>query len=138
MALAESKQLDLVEISPMADPPVCKIVDFGKYKYELTKKEKVAKKKQTVVVVKEVRFHINTDVHDFDFKTKHAIRFLEEGNKVKGSVIFKGREITYQNQGLDLLKRFLERLEDYCKVDQEPKLEGRAMTVMLSPEKKKK
>ncbi len=138
LALAESKQLDLVEISPMADPPVCKIVDFGKYKYELTKKEKIAKKKQAVVVVKEVRFHINTDVHDFDFKTKHAIRFLEEGNKVKGAVIFKGREITYQNQGLELLNRFIERLEDYGKVDQEPKLEGRAMTVMLSPEKKKK
>lgn len=138
IAMAESKGMDLVEISPNAEPPVCKITDFGKYRYELTKKEKIAKKKQAVMVVKEVRFHINTDVHDFDFKTKHAIRFLEEGNKVKGSVYFKGREITYQDQGREILDRFISRLDDFGKVEQEPKMEGRSMTVMISPEKKKK
>lgn len=136
--MAERKGLDLVEISPDADPPVCKVVDFGKYRYEITKKEKDAKKKQAVVVIKEIRFHPNTDVHDFDFKTKHAQKFLEEGNKVKGTVIFKGREITYQEHGLELLNRFIERLEPYSKVDQPPKMEGRAMITMLTPDKKKK
>lgn len=127
-----------MEISPDAEPPVCKVIDFGKYRYEMTKKEKDAKKKQAVVVVKEIRFHPNTDVHDFDFKTKHAYNFLEEGNKVKAAVIFKGREITYQEHGMELLNRFIERLEPVSKVDQMPKMEGRAMIAMLSPDKKKK
>lgn len=138
LALAERKGMDLVEISPDAVPPVCKVVDFGKYRYEMTKKEKDAKKKQAVVIVKEIRFHPNTDVHDFDFKTKHAQRFLEEGNKVKASVVFKGREITYQEHGHELLNRFIALLEPYSKVDQMPKMEGRSMVAMLSPEKKKK
>lgn len=138
IALAQSKGLDLVEISPNAEPPVVKVVDFGKFRYEQTKRDKVAKKKQAVVIVKEIRFHVNTDTHDFDFKTKHAMRFLEEGNKVKGSVLFKGREIAYQNQGRELIDRFIEQLSEVGKVEQEPKMEGRAMTVMITPDKKKK
>jgi translation initiation factor IF-3 len=135
--LASERGKDLVEIAPQAKPPVCKIIDFGKFRYELQKKEKIQKKNQLVSVLKEIRFHPNTDVHDFDFKTRHAINFLEEGNKVKATVVFKGREMAYVEQGEDLLKRFLERVQDVAKVEVEPKMEGRNMSLIVVPNSKK-
>jgi translation initiation factor IF-3 len=135
--LAGERGKDLVEIAPQAKPPVCKIIDFGKFRYEQQKKEKIQKKNQQVSVLKEIRFHPNTDVHDFDFKTRHAINFLEEGNKVKATVVFKGREMAYVEQGEDLLKRFLERVQDVSKVEVEPKMEGRNMSLIVVPNLKK-
>jgi translation initiation factor IF-3 len=135
--LATEKQKDLVEIAPQAKPPVCKIIDFGKFRYEQQKREKIQKKNQAVSVLKEIRFHPNTDVHDFDFKTRHAINFLEEGNKVKASVLFKGREMAYIEQGEELLNRFIERVQDVSRVEVPPKLEGRNMSVILIPTSKK-
>ncbi len=130
--------MDLVEIAPQATPPVCKIIDYGKFSYELQKKEKLQKKKQQVSVLKEIRLHPNTDTHDFDFKARHAINFIEDGDKVKVSVIFKGRELAYTEIGETLLKKFLERLSDVAKIEQEPKFEGRAMHAILAPAKSKK
>jgi len=135
--LANERGKDLVEIAPQAKPPVCKIIDFGKFRYEIQKKEKIQKKNQQVSVLKEIRFHPNTDVHDFDFKTRHAINFLEEGNKVKATVVFKGREMAYVDQGENLLKRFLDRVEDVAKVEVEPKMEGRNMSLIVVPNLKK-
>jgi len=135
--LANERGKDLVEIAPQAKPPVCKIIDFGKFRYEVQKKEKIQKKNQQVSVLKEIRFHPNTDVHDFDFKTRHAINFLEEGNKVKATVVFKGREMAYVDQGENLLKRFLDRVEDVAKVEVEPKMEGRNMSLIVVPNLKK-
>ena len=135
--MANEKGKDLVEIAPQAKPPVCKIIDFGKFRYEIQKKEKIQKKNQQVSVLKEIRFHPNTDVHDFDFKTRHAINFLEEGNKVKATVVFKGREMAYVDQGASLLKRFLDRVEDVAKVEVEPKMEGRNMSLIVVPNLKK-
>lgn len=135
---AEEKELDLVEIAPQAQPPVCKIIDFGKFQYELQKKEKLQKKNQTVTVLKEIRLHPNTDQHDFDFKARHAERFLDEGNKVKVSVIFKGRELAYKEHGEALLRRFIERLEENAKVEQDIRFEGRTMHAILAPVKIKK
>ncbi len=133
--IAQQRGLDLIEIVPNATPPVCKIMDFGKFKYEQTKKDKLQRKHQHVTQLKELRFHPNTDVHDFDFKTRHAIRFLEEGHKVKATVVFKGREITYKEQGEDVLKRLTEKLADVAKVDQEAKLEGKSMAMIFAPER---
>lgn len=130
--------MDLVEIAPQATPPVCKVINFGKFIYELQKKEKLQKKKQQVSVLKEIRLHPNTDTHDFDFKARHAANFIDEGNKVKVSVIFKGRELAYTELGEVLLNRFIERLQDVAKVEQEPKFEGRAMHTILAPQKGKK
>jgi translation initiation factor IF-3 len=135
--LANERGKDLVEIAPQAKPPVCKIIDFGKFRYEVQKKEKIQKKNQQISVLKEIRFHPNTDVHDFDFKTRHAINFLEDGNKVKATVVFKGREMAYVDQGENLLKRFLERVEDVAKVEVEPKMEGRNMSLIVVPNLKK-
>jgi translation initiation factor IF-3 len=135
---AQSRTLDLIEIVPNATPPVCKIMDFGKYRYELSKKEKIQKKHQHVTLVKEVRFHPNTDTHDFEFKTRHAREFILDGNKVKATVVFKGREITYQDQGKELLNRFTERMADIARMEQEPKMEGRQMVTYFVPEKGKK
>jgi translation initiation factor IF-3 len=135
--LAGERGKDLVEIAPQAKPPVCKIIDFGKFRYELQKKEKIQKKNQQVSVLKEIRFHPNTDVHDFDFKTRHAINFLEEGNKVKATVVFKGREMAYAELGENLLKRFLERVQDVAKIEVEPKMEGRNMSLIVVPASKK-
>jgi len=132
---AHQRGLDLIEIVPNATPPVCKIMDFGKYKYEQTKKEKLQRKHQQVTLLKELRFHPNTDVHDFDFKTRHARRFLEEGHKLKATVVFKGREITYKEHGEDLLRRLSEQLSDLAKIDQEAKLEGRSMSMIFAPDK---
>ncbi|MEL6771667.1 MAG: translation initiation factor IF-3 [Bacteroidota bacterium] len=139
LELAQRRGLDLVEIAPNADPPVCKIMDFGKYRYEQQKKIKEQRKKQARQgELKEVRFRPNTDDHDFGFKTKHAREFLEEGNKVKAWVQFRGRDIIYKDRGLDLLARFIEELQDIAKVDQAPQMEGRRMTLLLSPDSKKK
>ena len=135
--LASDKSKDLVEIAPQAKPPVCKIIDYGKFRYEIQKKEKIQKKNQQVSVLKEIRFHPNTDVHDFDFKTRHAINFLEEGNKVKATVVFKGREMAYAEQGENLLRRFLDRVQDVAKVEVEPKMEGRNMSLIVVPNLKK-
>lgn len=133
--LARQRGRDLIEIVPNASPPVCKIMDYGKYKYEMTKKEKLQRKHQHVVQLKEIRFHPHTDVHDFEFKVRHARKFLEEGHKVKASVIFKGREITYKEQGANMLHRLTETLTDVGKIDQPPKLEGRNMNMIFAPNK---
>lgn len=138
IAAAQARSLDLIEIVPTADPPVCKIMDFGKYKYELAKKEKLQKKHQHVTLVKEIRFHPNTDTHDFDFKVRHARAFIEEGHKVKATVVFKGREITYQDQGRELLDRFTAQLEDIAKIDAAAKMEGRQMIAYYVADKSKK
>ena len=135
MKFARERGFDLIEIVPTATPPVCKLMDLGKYKYELTKKEKIQRKHQQVVIMKEIRLHPNTDVHDFDFKTKHARAFLEEGNKVKVTVVFKGRQITYKEQGEDMLKRVAEKVSDIAKVEQEAKLEGKHMAIILTADK---
>lgn len=134
---ADELGLDLVEISPNADPPVCKIVDFQKFLYQLRKKEKEIKANAVKVVVKEIRFGPQTDEHDYNFKLKHARNFLTEGNKVKASVFFRGRSIMFKEQGEDLLKKFIDDLEDIAKVDSAPKLEGKRMIVNLSPKPKK-
>jgi len=135
--IAENRGYDLIEISPNANPPVCKFLDYGKFRYEQMKKEKLQRKHQQQTQVKEIRLHPNTDDHDFEYKARHVRRFLEDGNKVKATVIFKGREITYQDQGKDILQRLLEKVEDITKVEQEPKMEGRSMIMMLAPDKKK-
>jgi translation initiation factor IF-3 len=129
--LSEEKEQDLVEIAPQAKPPVCKIIDYGKFRYEQQKRDKLQRKNQSVSILKEIRFHPNTDVHDFEFKAKHAINFLNEGNKVKATVRFKGREMAYKDQGSDLLNRFIERIEEYAKVETPIKMEGRNMSVIL-------
>ncbi len=137
MNIADQLELDLVEISPSANPPVCKILDYQKFLYQLKKKEKEQKAKSTKIVVKEIRFGPQTDDHDYQFKLKHAIEFLKAGNKLKAYVFFKGRSILFKDQGEILLLRFASDLEEYAKVDQLPKLEGKRMILMLSPLKKK-
>ena len=132
---AEEEELDLVLISPQADPPVCKILDYQKYLYQQKKKQKEIKAKATKVVIKEIRFGPQTDDHDYNFKLKHAMGFLQEGSKVKAYVFFKGRSILFKEQGEVLLLRFANDLEDYGKVEQMPVLEGKRMTIMLSPKK---
>jgi len=136
--MARERDADLVEIVPTATPPVCKIINFGKFKYELAKKDKIQKKHQHVSLLKELRFHPNTDVHDFDFKARHARQFLTDGHKVKATVVFKGREITYKEKGELLLGRLIERLDDVSKVDQASHMEGRSMIIILAPDRKKK
>ena len=131
--MARKEGLDLVEISPGADPPVCKIIDYSKFKYEQKKKQKELKSKAHKVVVKEIRFGPNTDDHDFEFKLKHAINFLKEGAKVKAYVHFVGRSIVYKERGEILLLKFAQALEEFAKVEDLPKLEGKRMFLMLSP-----
>lgn len=133
ISMAQEMALDLVEISPNAEPPVCKIVDYSKFKYEQKKKQKELKAKTHKTVVKEIRFGPNTDDHDFEFKLKHAESFLKEGNKVKAYVHFVGRTIVFKERGELLLLKFASALEEVCKVDQLPKLEGKRMFLMLSP-----
>jgi translation initiation factor IF-3 len=133
ISMAVALNLDLVEISPNADPPVCKITDYSKYKYEQKKKQKELKAKAQKVVVKEIRFGPNTDDHDFEFKLKHAINFLKEGAKVKAYVHFVGRTIVFKERGEILLLKFAQALEEFAKVDELPKLEGKRMILMLSP-----
>jgi translation initiation factor IF-3 len=131
--MARAQNLDLVEISPNADPPVCKIIDYSKFKYDQKKKQKEMKAKAQKVVVKEIRFGPNTDEHDFEFKLKHAQTFLKEGAKVKAYVQFVGRAIVFKERGEILLLKFAQALEDVAKVDEMPKLEGKRMFLMLSP-----
>jgi len=135
LKLAQQRGLDLIEIVPNSVPPVCKLMAYGKFKYEQTKKDKMQRKNQHVTQLKELRFHPNTDTHDFEFKTRHAMRFLEEGHKVKATVVFKGREITYKEHGKVVLQRLAELLVDVAKVDQEPKLEGRSMVMIFAPDR---
>ncbi len=137
LKLAADLELDLVEISPNAEPPVCKIIDYQKYIYQQKKRAKEIKSNASKVVIKEIRFGPNTDEHDFQFKLKHAQGFLEEGSKVKAFVFFKGRSILFAEQGEKLLLRFAVELEDYGKAEQMPKLEGKRMIMMLAPSKKK-
>ena len=137
MRIADEMDLDLVEISPTAQPPVCRIVDYSKFLYQLKKKEKEQNAKNVKVVIKEIRFGPQTDEHDYDFKLKHAKGFLQEGAKLKAYVFFKGRSIMFKEQGEVLLLRFANDLEEYGKVDQMPQLEGKRMIIMLSPKKKK-
>ena len=137
LSRADDLGLDLVEISPNADPPVCKIVDYQKFLYQLKKKEKEVKANTVKVVVKEIRFGPQTDEHDYNFKLKHARSFIEDGNKVKASVFFKGRAIMFKEQGEELLKRFVDDLEDIAKPDNTPKLEGKRMILNISPKPKK-
>jgi translation initiation factor IF-3 len=125
----------LVEVAPNANPPVCKVIDFGKFMYEKKKKEKEAKKKQHTIQVKELRFRPQTDDHDLEFKTRHAREFLEDGDKVKATVQFRGRDMLYTDQGKDLLKDLAEELSDVSKVESPPTMEGRRMIMILSPEK---
>jgi len=136
LRLAEEHEADLVEISPNAQPPVCRIIDYSKFLYQLKKRQKEQKAKQVKVNVKEIRFGPQTDDHDYNFKLKHAIGFLEDGDKVKAYVFFKGRSILFKEQGEVLLLRFANDLEEYAKVDQMPILEGKRMTIQLSPKKK--
>ena len=131
--MARAQNLDLVEISPNADPPVCKIIDYSKFKYDQKKKQKEMKAKAQKVVVKEIRFGPNTDEHDFEFKLKHALTFLKEGAKVKAYVQFVGRAIVFKERGEILLLKFAQALEEVAKVDEMPKLEGKRMFLMLSP-----
>ena len=136
LAIADEQGLDLIEISPNAQPPVCRVLDYQKFLYQQRKRLKEQKAKSTKVVVKEIRFGPQTDDHDYNFKLKHAIGFLQEGAKVKAYVFFKGRSILFKEQGEVLLLRFAKDLEDYGKVEQMPVLEGKRMTIMLTPKKK--
>ncbi len=131
-------ELDLVEISPNADPPVCRITDYQKFLYQQKKKQKEIKAKSIKVVVKEIRFGPNTDEHDYNFKLKHAQKFLEEGSKLKSYVFFKGRSILYKEKGEILLLRLAQDLEEFGKVEQLPRLEGKRMTMLIAPKQLKK
>ena len=136
LALAESLELDLVEISPNAKPPVCKILEYKKFLYEQKKREKVLKAKTSKIILKEIRFGPNTDEHDYEFKKKHAEKFLGEGAKLKAFVFFKGRSIVFKEQGQILLLRLAQDLEELGKVEQMPILEGKKMSILIAPKKK--
>jgi len=138
LELAEEQGLDLVEISPNAEPPVCKILDYKKFLFEQKKKQKELKAKATKIVVKEIRFGPNTDDHDFEFKLKHAKEFIEQGAKVRAFVFFRGRSIVYKDQGEILLLRLANELEDIAKVEMLPKMEGKKMFIIIAPKKGKK
>ena len=131
--LAEEKHLDLVEVAPAAKPPVCRIMDIGKYKYEQSKREKEARKKQKTVSIKEVKLRPNIETHDFEVKAKNAIRFLKDGDKVKASIIFRGREIVHTQLGQKLLNRLAEDLAEHSTIERHPKLEGKNMIMILAP-----
>jgi len=130
--MAQNRGLDLVEVAPEASPPVCKIMDYGKYKYKQSKKEKDAKKKQHVIQVKEIRMRPKIEEHDFNFKTNHARKFLEKGNKVKATVLFRGRELSYKDAARDLLAKMAEELDDIAKIEREAQMEGRMMIMYLT------
>jgi translation initiation factor IF-3 len=135
MELARSRGLDLVEISPTARPPVCKILDYGRFKYEQQKKTKLAKKKQLSTTMKEMRYRPKIDEHDYQFKTRHAIEFLQEGHKVKLYVEFRGREMAYKEHGARILERLKEDLADIATVENEPRMEGRTMSMVVAPKR---
>ena len=130
---AYSQNLDLVEVAPEARPPVCRIMDYGKYRYEQSKKAREARKKQTIIELKEIKLRPKTEEHDFQFKARHAERFLKEGNKAKVTMMFRGREMIRMDRGKALLNRFVEALKDVGVVEQAPKIEGRNMTLILAP-----
>ena len=138
LSLAEEKDQDLVEVAPNSSPPVCRIMDYGKFKYQQSKRAHEAKKKQKIIHVKEVKLRPNTDQHDYDFKLKNAFRFLESGDKVKVLVFFRGREIVHRENGQKLLVRVTERLEDIAVVEQEAKQEGRTLCMIFAPKSLKK
>ncbi|MBR2418763.1 MAG: translation initiation factor IF-3 [Clostridia bacterium] len=137
LKIAEEKDLDLVKIAPQAVPPVCKIMDYGKYRFEQTKREKEAKKNQHVVEIKEVRLSLGIDTHDFETKVNHAKRFLTSGNKVKVSIRFRGREMAHTENGLVIMKQFSEACEEFGNVEKAAKLEGKSMMMFLAPKPKK-
>jgi translation initiation factor IF-3 len=137
LEVAAEAGLDLVEVAPTAKPPVCRLMDYGKYKYLMSKKASEAKKKQTVIHVKEIKLRSKTEEHDLQFKLKNIIKFLTAGDKVKVTMVFRGREITHTNLGLDRLKRIMEEVKEVGTVEQTPKLEGRSMTMVIAPLAKK-
>ncbi len=132
-SMAEDVGLDLVEVSPGADPPVCKILDYGKYKYEAQKKQNVARKKQKTIDVKEIKMRPNIDAHDYDVKMRSMVKFLDEGDKVKVTLRFRGRELAHQDRGMMVLDRVRDDLDELAKVEQYPKMEGRQMVMVISP-----
>ncbi len=132
---AREQNLDLVEISPTAQPPVCRIMDYGKYLYEQEKKERAAKKHQKVITVKEVKFRINVDEHDYEFKKNHVLRFLDEGDKVKATIFFRGREMTHTNLGREILDRLIKDVGDKGIVEFRPRMEGNTLHAILAPKK---
>ena len=133
MEIVEQKNLDLVKIAPQANPPVCKIIDYGKYRFEQAKREKEARKNQRVVEIKEVRLSLNIDTHDFETKKNHALRFISEGNKVKASIRFRGREMGHPELGLEIMRRFADAMSEVANVEKPAKLEGRTMLMFLAP-----
>ena len=137
LQIAEERNLDLVKIAPQAKPPVCKIMDYGKYRFEMTKREKEAKKNQRVIEIKEIRLSLNIDTHDFETKVNHARKFLESGNKVKVSIRFRGREMAHPENGLVTMSKFSEACQDFSSVEKAAKLEGRSMMMFLAPKTKK-
>ena len=137
LKIAEENNLDLVKIAPQAVPPVCKIMDYGKYRFEQTKREKEAKKNQHVVEIKEIRLSLGIDTHDFETKANHAKRFLTSGNKVKVSIRFRGREMAHTENGLVIMKQFAEACEEFGNVEKAAKLEGKSMMMFLAPKPKK-
>jgi len=135
LKMAREKNLDLVEVSPTAQPPVCRIMDFGKYLYEQEKKERAAKKHQKIITIKEVKFRINVDEHDYEFKKNHVIRFLEDGDKVKATIFFRGREMTHTNLGRQILDRLIKDIGDKGVVEFRPRMEGNTLHAILAPKK---
>lgn len=133
LRMAEEQHLDLVEVAPKAKPPVCRIMDFGKYRYEQQKREKEAKKKQKIVTIKEVKLRPNIEQHDFNVKLKNALRFLEEGNKVKVTIMFRGRELSHPELGREVLNKVADRLKELVSIERDAKLEGKNMTMILAP-----
>ena len=131
--IAEERGLDLVEVAPNSQPPVCRIMNYGKYKYQQSKRTQEARKHQTVIRIKEVKVRPRTEEHDFQFKLRHVKRFLDEGNKVKISILFRGREITHPEFGKELLNRFVEGVKDMVVIEQSPRLEGRNMVMIMAP-----
>lgn len=133
--MAEERGLDLVEVAPTAQPPVCRIMDYGKYLYQQNKKAQEAKKNQKMVQIKEVKFRPKIDEHDYEFKKNHIIRFLQDENKVKATVMFRGREVTHAEIGEQILRRLLQELSEFALIERHPKLEGYSMTMILTPKK---
>jgi translation initiation factor IF-3 len=133
LRIAAERELDLVEVAPEAAPPVCRIMDFGKFKYQQSRRAKDARKKQTIIQVKEVKLGPKTDTHDFDFKAKHVRRFLEEGNKAKVTVRFKGREMAHTELGWKMLNKMVEGMQDIAVIENHPRMEGRMLSMILSP-----
>ncbi|MGE4557725.1 MAG: translation initiation factor IF-3 [Desulfovibrionaceae bacterium] len=138
LRMAKEKGLDLVEVAPNADPPVCRIMDFGKFKYQQQKRQQEAKKKQTVIQVKEIKVRPKTDEHDYQTKVRHIRRFLEAGDRCKVTVFFRGREIVHKDRGLKMLQRVIDELQEIAKVEQQPQFEGRTMSMLLTPVPKNK